>query len=362
MLSSQIIKNCIGELYSITKVEMSIYDAEGIAAFETSDKCMTDTEVLSGFIASPADSQVIGEQHYLKVYDNEELVYTVTAYGSDDNAYAAGRIAVSELKQLISAYRERFDGSNFFQNLIMDNLLLVDVYSRAKKLRIDPFVPRIVYVVEADKGSGGEIKEALKNMFSSRSGDYVTAVYESNVILIKQLEKGYSEEELEHTAQSIVDTLSAELMINVRVGYGSVVGDLKDVSKSYKEAMLATDVGKIFNIEKRVNSYASLGIGRLIYQLPVNLCRMFIDEVFKNCDPKAFDDEIVATVYKFFENSLNVSETARQLFIHRNTLVYRIEKLKSLTGLDVRIFDDALTFVIAMMVYDYLRYMENSEN
>ena len=157
----------------------------------------------------------------------------------------------------------------------------------------------------------------------------------------------------------IVDMMNAEAMMNVRVAYGTIVQELKDVSKSYKEASLALDVGKIFYVEKKVNAYSNLGIGRLIYQLPVNLCRIFIDEIFGDADPAEFDEEILTTVNKFFENNLNVSETSRQLFVHRNTLVYRIEKLQKSTGLDVRTFDDALTFKIAMMVVNYMKYLDH---
>ena len=310
------------------------------------------------FIASPADSQVIGIHHLLKVLEEGELLYALVARGSGDESYMVGKIAVSQLLQLQSAYKERFDRNNFFQNLLMDNLLLVDVYNRAKKLHVEVAVPRVVLLVEADKEKDSTIAELLRGMFSSQSGDFVTAVDENNVILIKSLEPEEGYEEIHQVAQSIVDTISAEAMTNVRVSYGTIVQELKDVSKSYKEAMMAIDVGKIFYAEKRVNSYATLGIGRLIYQLPTNLCKIFMEEIFGDTDPGSLDDEIVSTAYKFFENNLNVSETSRQLFIHRNTLVYRVEKLQKATGLDVRTFDDALTFKIAMMVYDYMCYLE----
>ena len=322
-----------------------------------------DNEEVTGdmiryFIASPADSQVIGIHHLLKVSEEGELLYALVARGSGDESYMVGKIAVSQLLQLQSAYKERFDRNNFFQNLLMDNLLLVDVYNRAKKLHVEVAVPRVVLLVEADKEKDSTIAELLRGMFSSQSGDFVTAVDENNVILIKSLEPEEGYEEIHQVAQSIVDTISAEAMTNVRVSYGTIVQELKDVSKSYKEAMMAIDVGKIFYAEKRVNSYATLGIGRLIYQLPTNLCKIFMEEIFGDTDPGSLDDEIVSTAYKFFENNLNVSETSRQLFIHRNTLVYRVEKLQKATGLDVRTFDDALTFKIAMMVYDYMCYLE----
>ena len=358
MISTQVLANCIEELHNITKVDLGVYDADGIEVVSTFDNEEVTGDMIRYFIASPADSQVIGIHHLLKVSEEGELLYALVARGSGDECYMVGKIAVSQLLQLQSAYKERFDRNNFFQNLLMDNLLLVDVYNRAKKLHVEVAVPRVVLLVEADKEKDSTIAELLRGMFSSQSGDFVTAVDGNNVILIKSLEPEEGYEEIHQVAQSIVDTISAEAMTNVRVSYGTIVQELKDVSKSYKEAMMAIDVGKIFYAEKRVNSYATLGIGRLIYQLPTNLCKIFMEEIFGDTDPGSLDDEIVSTAYKFFENNLNVSETSRQLFIHRNTLVYRVEKLQKATGLDVRTFDDALTFKIAMMVYDYMCYLE----
>jgi carbohydrate diacid regulator len=179
------------------------------------------------------------------------------------------------------------------------------------------------------------------------------------VILIKTLSKGQSYDEVHRIATTIVDMMNTEAMLNVRVAYGAIVDELKDLSKSYKEAKMALEVGKIFYAEKRVNAYNTLGIGRLIYQLPESLCRLFIDEIFGDNEvPDDLDEETLNTINKFFENNLNVSETSRQLFVHRNTLVYRIEKLEKSCGLDVRKFDDALTFKIAMMVISYMKYLE----
>ena len=334
-----------------------MFGLDGLPVASTFDSGDIAPELLTSFADSPADSQVIGKDHLLKVADENEPAYILVARGSNDEAYLIGKIAVSQLQQLIIAYKERFDRNNFFQNLLMDNMLLVDVYNRAKKLHIDAVVPRVVYIIETRTEKDTTAMEFLRGMFSSQSGDFITAVDESSVILIKSLEEGDGNEEIEQTAQTIVDMMSTEIMMNVRVAYGTVVQELKDVSKSYKEAMMALDVGKIFYVEKKVNSYGSLGIGRLIYQLPANLCRIFIEEIFGDNDPGNFDEEIVTTVNKFFENNLNVSETSRQLFVHRNTLVYRVEKLQKSTGLDVRTFDDALTFKIAMMVYNYMRYL-----
>ena len=204
-------------------------------------------------------------------------------------------------------------------------------------------------------------KELLRSLFSQQNGDYVTSVDEKNIVLIKSLHKEEMEEEIGQTARTIVDMLNSEAMLSVKVSYGTVVNELKEVSKSYKEAKMALDVGKIFYAEKNIIGYEKLGIGRLIYQLPVSLCRMFMNEIFGDNLPDKLDEETLITIQKFFENSLNVSETARQLYIHRNTLVYRIEKLQKETGLDIRNFDDALTFKIALMVVSYLHYLDTRE-
>jgi len=205
------------------------------------------------------------------------------------------------------------------------------------------------------------VDEIMKGMFSSQNGDYITAVDESSIILIKAFEEMPTYETLKSVARTIVDMVNAEAMVNVRVAYGTVVHELKDVSKSYKEAMMASEVGRIFYQEKNIIAYHHLGIGRLIYQLPISLCSMFMDEIFGGELPEELDEETLLTVDKFFENNLNVSETSRQLFIHRNTLVYRIEKLQKATGLDIRVFDDALTLKIALMVVNYMKYLKQEQ-
>lgn len=361
MITSQVIQTSIEELRAITKVDICVYDVNGSRVAGSTDMTDVSETVITGFAHSPADSQVIGTHHLLKVMDEGELLYVLVARGVNDDVYMVGKIAVSQLQNLIIAYKERFDRNNFFQNLLLDNLLLVDIYNRAKKLHVEVTVPRVVFLVETKLEKDGIVTELLKGMFSTQGNDYITAVDESSVILIKSLEEGYSQESLMETAETIAAMMNTEAMLNVRVAFGTVVQELKDVSKSYKEAKMALNVGKIFYVEKNVTAYSTLGIGRLIYQLPVNLCQIFIQEIFGDNIPEELDDEMMITINKFFENNLNVSETSRQLFVHRNTLVYRIEKLQKSTGLDIRTFDDALTFKIALMVVNYMKYLDSME-
>lgn len=361
MISSQIIQTSIDELKAITKVDLGVFDVSGIQVAATMSHFDVSVDIISSFADSPADSQVIGTCHLMKIFDDGELLYIVVAHGAKEDAYMVGRIAVCQLQNLVIAYRERFDRNSFFQNLLLDNLLLVDIHNRAKKLHLDVAVPRAVFLVEALQEKDSFVTELLKGMFSVQAGDYVTSVDEKSVILIKALAEDSSQEALDMVANTIVDMMNAEAMLKVRVAYGTVVQELKDVSKSYKEAQMALDVGKIFYAEREVAAYSALGIGRLIYQLPINLCKIFIQEIFGDNVPTDLDEETLNTLNKFFENNLNVSETSRQLFVHRNTLVYRIEKIQKSTGLDLRSFDDALTFKIALMVVNYMKYLESIE-
>lgn len=361
MITSQIIQTSIDELKAITKVDLGVYDLNGSVVASTMERDDITTDLISGFAASPADSQVIGVHHLLKIRDEAELLYVLVARGMTDDVYMVGKIAVSQIQNLVIAYKERFDRNNFFQNLLLDNLLLVDIYNRAKKLHVEVSCPRAVYLIETKDEKDGIVSEVLKSMFSPQAGDYVTAVDESSLILIKSVENTTTPQALHELAETIVAMMNAEALLDVKVAYGTVVQELKDVSKSYKEAKMALDVGKIFYAEKKVIAYSTLGIGRLIYQLPVNLCKIFIEEIFGDNVPMDLDEETLNTLNKFFENNLNVSETSRQLFVHRNTLVYRIEKIQKSTGLDLRSFDDALTFKIALMVVNYMKYLDNQE-
>ncbi|ONI40858.1 CdaR family transcriptional regulator [Candidatus Epulonipiscium fishelsonii] len=358
MIANQVLQNTIEGLKAITRRDFSILNAEAkVIATTLESRLGHYVEEVEAFITSPADSQEMQGEHYFKVYDEYLVEYVVAISSSDDEAYKIGKIAAFQIKSLLVAYKERFDKDNFIKNLLLDNLLLVDIYSRSKKLHIESSVLRGVILIETDTKKDSNISDILRNIFPDKSKDFVTAVDERKIILVKEVNYK-DEEELENYAKIIYDTLSSEAMTQLTISVGTVVSDLKDVSNSYKEASMALEVGKIFNSEGYISSYAKLGIGRIIYQLPLSLCKMFIQEVLKGKKVQSFDEETLITVNKFFENSLNVSETSRQLYIHRNTLVYRLDKLLKTTGLDLRKFDDAITFKITIMVSQYMDYIE----
>ena len=306
------------------------------------------------FVDSPADSQVVQGHQFFKIYDELQVEYVLVAKGSSDDVYMIGKMAAFQIQNLLVAYKERFDKDNFIKNLLLDNLLLVDIYNRAKKLHIAANARRVVFLVDTAQEKDNASMECIRSLLGTKTGDFITAVDEKSIIVVKELasEEGY--QEMEKTAKQILNVLPAEKQEVSHIAYGTIVEEIKEVSRSYKEARMAMDVGRIFFEEKNIIAYSSLGIGRLIYQLPIPLCKMFIKEK----SPDDFDEETLVTINKFFENSLNVSETSRQLYIHRNTLVYRLDKLQKSTGLDLRVFEDAITFKIALMVVKYMKYME----
>lgn len=361
MISNQILQNTIEGLGAIARTDLCVTDTDGNIVAATDDRMEENRREVLDFAASPADSQEIQGSQFFKIYDEQQLEYILVVTGTGENLYMIGKLAAFQIQNLLVAYKERFDKDNFIKNLLLDNLLLVDIYSRAKKLHIQIDAKRVAMIVEADRGKDNNILELLRVYFGTNSKEFVTAVDENSVVVVKELADGESGKEMDKAARAMESYLSKEGIDKIRIAYGTVVGEIKEVSRSYKEAKMALDVGKIFFDERDIIAYSELGIGRLIYQLPIPLCKMFIREIFGGKSPDEFDEETLTTIYKFFENSLNVSETSRQLFIHRNTLVYRLDKLQKGTGLDLRVFEDAITFKIALMVAKYMKYMETFE-
>ncbi len=361
MISNQIIQNTIDGLKNITRIDISVMDREGKVLATTEPRVEDEyNHAVPDFVTSQAESQLVKGYQFFKVYDDNRVEFIISAKGEAEDVYQIGKIASFQIQNLLVAYKERFDKDNFVKNLLLDNLLLVDIYNRAKKLNIDSDTSRIAILVETKNEKDSNALEIVRSIFPENTKDFITAVDERSIIIVKEISEEDSRESLHEVAKDIVNTLNSEAMSDVYVAMGTIIRDIKDVSKSYKEAKLALEVGKIFYSDKHIMAYNELGIGRLIYQLPIPLCKMFIDEIFEDKSPDDLDEETLITINKFFENSLNVSETSRQLYIHRNTLVYRLDKLQKNTGLDLRVFDDAITFKIALMVVKYMDFMSKS--
>lgn len=357
LLSNQVLQKIIADIHKILKVDCSVWSMQGkCLAASCADCSELESEILQFLQGGEA-----GKMACFPIFDELEMIYVFAIHEVTEQIQLAGELCVSQFENLLQAYKVRVDRNQFYQNLLLDNFLLVDILNQSKKLNIDVDEKRVVFVIESKKEGDNLVLETMKGLYATGTKDFVTSVDEGHIILIKVLETTDSHKELTHIANTIVDTLNTEAMVKVRVAYGTIVGELKDVSKSYKEASMALDVGRIFYVEKNVLAYNELGIGRLIHQLPLSLCEMFLKEVFSGKAVEQFDEETLSTVNMFFENDLNISETARKLYVHRNTLVYRLEKIQKMTGLDVRKFDDALTFKIAMMVSNHMKFVQYIE-
>lgn len=361
MLPSQVMQKTIQDIKRISGYETSLWDAGAECLMASGAQAGALADMVRRF-AEDSELENIserqdGETALFAIYGGSALEYVLALRGSGEGQKLAGRMGVSQIKGLMQAYGEQMDKNHFIQSLLLDKLLAVDIYNRARDLHISGEQRRVVFVVEPKDEKDELVIETMRGLYGMGARDFVTAVDDSHVILIKELEDTEDYPEILQTAKVIVDTLSMEAMTNVRVSYGTIVQSLPEVSRSYREAGMALEIGRVFYGERSVLAYNELGIGRLVHQLPKALCEMFLKEVLAGNATEMFEDEELVTVYTFFDNNLNISETARRLFIHRNTLVYRLEKIQRKTGLDVRNFEDAVTFKIAVMVEKHLKYL-----
>ena len=314
-------------------------------------------EVRSGLreeFAFTNDAVVSGGYTYRPLGNSSRVEYAVFVEGDDKLAEKMSTLISVSLNNIKNLYEEKYDKNALIKNIIMDNILPSDIYIKSKELRLNAEVERSVFLIKFHTKNDLVPYDMVQNLFPDKNKDTVISIGEHDIVLVKEVKASMEARDLEQIAKELSDTLSTEFYAQVSVGIGTVVDNIKDLARSYKEAVVALEVGKIFDNEKNINSYENLGIGRLIYQLPTTLCEMFLQEVFKKGSLESLDRETLSTIQCFFENNLNVSETSRKLFVHRNTLVYRLEKIRKITGLDLREFEHAITFKVALMVKKYL--------
>ncbi|MBR6741795.1 MAG: helix-turn-helix domain-containing protein, partial [Clostridia bacterium] len=297
-----------------------------------------------------SDSFVSGGITYKVISSNQGAKYMVYVEGEDALAARYANVLAVAFSNIKFYYDEKYDRSNFIKNIILDNILPGDIYIKARELYFNSDVSRTVIIIRALEVSDVSIYDIVQNLFPDKSKDFIISINENDIALVKETAQGIDPKTIEKMASTIADTITGEFYAQVVIGIGTTVNNLKDLARSFKEAQAALEVGKVFDTEKSIVSYDNLGIARLIYQLPTTLCESFLREVFKRGSIENLDQETLFTIQRFFENNLNVSETSRKLFVHRNTLVYRLEKIKKITGLDLREFDHAIIFKIALMV------------
>lgn len=307
------------------------------------------------------EATTIGGSIYRPIGSRSKVEFAAFADGEDELSENTVAVLAIALENIKAYYDDKYDKSSFIKSIILDNILPTDIYVKSKELRFSDTQPMVAYLIRFNKAPDIVPLDIISGIFSDKNRDYVIGINEQDVALVKSLNTSETEEAMT-IANQIADTVSAEFYVNVAIGIGTVVTGIKELGRSYKEAQIAIDIGKVFDSERNISSYETLGIGRLIYHLPTTLCEMFLNEVMKKGSIDALDRETLMTIQSFFENSLNVSETSRKLFIHRNTLVYRLEKIKKITGLDLREFENAITFKVALMVKKYLESKNYNED
>lgn len=361
-MSSRVFQGVIMQLKEATERTLGVVDTDGTVV-ACSDQSLLGEKWNEAVIrlSSAPDSIVVVDQKTFKplISWSAYFDYAVFAEGDDEVAHSLCIMASVALNGAKTFYEEKHDKGTFVKNIITDNIMPGDIYIRAKELHFAADVQRAVLLVRQIGHADVSAIDVIQSLFTEKQTDFVLSVNETDVAIVKQLSAGMNMAELTAIAETVENKLRSELFLKCVVGIGTVANHLRELADSYKEAQVAIEVGKVFDTERSVISYDNLGIGRLIYQLPTTLCEIFLSEVFKKNSIESLDQETLFTINKFFENNLNVSETSRKLFVHRNTLVYRLEKIKKLTGLDLREFDHAIVFKVALMVKKYLNSREN---
>lgn len=354
---SKAFQNIVSQMSEVFPKKFGIADSTGLVLASNGVSVMED--ILESIIEANADGDservFVRSGYTARMIDGKPYPeYVVFVEGTDElSKYCCNAVCVAA-NNVRRYYDEKYDKTIFVQNIIFDNILAFDLHQKALELHVDVDVARAVFYIKVVKKGEIGIYEVIRNMFPDKEKDFVINIDSSNIVLIKELKRDKSTKAVEAIANQILDNVHAETLMGIIIGVSSVCENINQLNTAYKEAQIALEVGKVFNEEKSILNYDNLGIGRLIYQLPIKLCELFLQEVFKKGDLSLLDSETILTINKFFENDLNVSETSRQLFVHRNTLVYRLEKIYKLTGLDLRKFDQAIVFKVAMMVHKYL--------
>ena len=356
-MSNSVFQGVIVQLKEATDRTFGVIDTEGSVVSCTDVSLLGERWPDAALRVAGATESFItfGQKTFRTIMGSSNTFeYAVFCTGDDEQARSYCALAYIALADAKTFYEEKHDRGTFVKNIIMDNILPGDIYMRAKELHFATDAPRAVFLIrQLGRGDVATV-DVLSGMFPDKTQDFVISINETDVAVVKQLNGNATTEDLEKLAKSIEDTLRNELFVKMVIGIGTVVNHLRELADAYKEAQTAIDVGKVFETEKSIINYENLGIGRLIYQLPTTLCEIFLSEVFEKNSLDSLDQETLFTINKFFENNLNVSETSRRLFVHRNTLVYRLEKIKKHTGLDLRRFDHAIVFQVALMVRKYL--------
>ncbi len=355
MITNKTLKDTLDGIKKISKVDLFVYDFNGKIVANTIDEDDKISNAVLKFIDSKKDKDEKSSICFYRIATNQVLV----AKGKD--AKVIGEMTAFQIENLNTNADSASDENELLKKLISNDILPDDLKNQTRELGVEVKGKKCVFLIESEHEKNGIVIEALKNALVEET-DLISDVDDKNIVLVKELIDTKDYEEASEIAYAIVDMLNTEIMQNARVAYSTIISNIKDTANAYNEARVALEVGKIFRNEEQVIPYNVIGIERLVYGMPISMCKGFMDEVFGGDVPEIFDNETAVTVEKMFENNLNISEASRQLFIHRNTLVYRLDKIHKNTGFDLREFEDAMMFRMVMMIKKYIEYMNDLES
>ena len=354
-MSNRLFQTIIHQMKDIVGRTIGVIDENGIIiASSEVQKIGESRQKIKDELPYSTDTVAIDGYTYRFIGTQGKGECIVFIEGDDAHATKMCQLISISLGNIKSLYDDKYDKGSFVKNIILDNILPSDIYIKSNELHFNSEEKRCVLVIKFQGSSDVPPYEIIERLVPDKSKDYVISISEQDIVVVKEVSEEATGEAVERFAQTLLKDATAESGGKLLIGISSIVDNLKDLARAYKEAKISLEVGKVFDIERPIMSYENLGIGRLIYQLPTTLCEIFLQEVFKRGSLDSLDRETLMTVQSFFENNLNVSETSRKLYVHRNTLVYRLEKIRKLTGLDLREFDHAVTFKVALMVKKYL--------
>ncbi len=354
-MSNRLYQNIIDQMKEVVGRELGIIDENGIISTCSEPSMVGESrQRIREELAFGSEFIVYDGYTYRAVGNEEQGDMTAFVEGDDVQAQRTLQMLCITLDNLKTLYDEKYDKGSFIKSIILDNILPSDIYVKSNELHFSNDETRAVMVIKFQGIPQTPPYEIVQAFASERGRDYVISISEQDIVIVKNVLAEETADDLVAYAKELLTFVNTEHATKILIGISSVVGNLKDLARAYKQALMSLEVGKVFDTEKPIMSYENLGIGRLVYQLPTTLCEIFLQEVFNKGSLESLDRETLMTVQSFFENNLNVSETSRKLFVHRNTLVYRLEKIRKLTGLDLREFDHAVTFKVALMVKRYL--------
>ena len=343
------------QIKTVTGAQIAYYQTDGQLKISTDEQPQISPEKLTTFLSDEDICRYDSGLWFFRLENRDQILGILTMTSCAENMDVVGRLAAGQFALALSGGRDGLDRASFFDGILRGELAGRDITATATRLHLDPALPRVVYAIETESPYDQNVQRTIRSIYPESGQNYLISLTETQLSLLIPAPSQNSEDLLD-VAETLVDMLSMEALCNARVAHSTVVEDIRKLPQAMQEALAALEIGKIFYTDRKVNAYSSLGIGRLIYQLPKPLCQIYLQEVFGGDLPEIFDDETLNLVEKFFENNLNTSETARKLYIHRNTLIYRLDKIQKETGLDLRTFDDALMVKVALLVRAYLHY------